>query len=80
MRLSKIRVCHVYHMWQLELNPAVQKSEPRKANYLYASYFDDWVHPTSIIDYIVVVHIDIGKASRNSRIHKELLEQGTFFL
>ena len=80
MRFSEICVRHAYHRWQLELNPIVQGSEPRKANYLYASYFNDWVHPISIIDHIVVVYVDIGEATRNGRIHKELLEQGTFFL
>ena len=71
---------HVYRRWQLELDRAVEESESRKANDLSASYFDNWVFPTSIINHIVVVYADIGKESRNGRTHKELLEEGTFFL
>ena len=38
VRLLEIRVRHAYHRWQLELDPTIQGSEPKKANYLYASY------------------------------------------
>ena len=65
VRPLKIYVHHAYHKLQMELNPIVQGSEPRKANYLFASYFANWMHPTSIIDHIIVVHADIGEASRN---------------
>lgn len=46
---------------------------------LYQSYFEDWVDPDSILGVIMVVHSDVGEATRNGRSYKELLDVGIFF-
>jgi hypothetical protein len=64
----------------LDLDLKVAAIEPRVCNYIYTSYWDDWVAPTSIIDLILVLLYEIGEATWNGRSHRELLENGTFFL
>ena len=78
--LDKVLVRHAYQPRQLSLDPAVAASRQCTANYLYSSHFDDWVHPTSIISPILVLHAEIGEATRNGRSHTDLLDTGTFFL
>jgi hypothetical protein len=46
---------------------------------VYASYFEDWVDPLSLLGIIVVLHTEIGEAQRNGRAHSGLLENGIFF-
>ena len=46
---------------------------------LYQSYFEDWVDPDSILGVIMVVHSDVGEATRNGRSYKELLDKTIFF-
>jgi hypothetical protein len=78
--LDQVLVRHAYQPHHLVLDPAVAANEPSRANYLYESQFEDWVHPTSIICPILVLHAEIGEATRNGRSHKDLLDTGTFFL
>lgn len=80
IKLDAIQVRHAYQRRQLHLDPLASASEPRACNLLYASYWDDWVPPSSILDVILVVHHEVGEAGRNGRSHKQLLENGTFFL
>jgi hypothetical protein len=47
---------------------------------VYASYFEDWVDPLSLLGVIVVLHTEIGEAQRNGRAHSDLLENGIFFV
>ena len=35
---------------------------------MYQSFFEDWVEPNSILGVIVVVHSNVGEASRNGRV------------
>ena len=81
MKLGKVLVCHAYLLQQLQLDPAREHgNEPRVANYLYALYWEDWVHPTSILDHILVLHHEVDEATRNRRHHRDLMESGTFYL
>lgn len=80
LELDAIKVRHAYQRRQLHLDPVVAANEPRACNLLYASYWDDWVSPSSVLDVILVVHHEIGEASRNSKSSKQLLANGTFFL
>jgi hypothetical protein len=80
MELEAVKVRHAYMRRQLELEPTEHLREPRHCNYLYLSYFDNWVHPESILSVIYVLHVEIGEAIRNGRSHRSLLENGTFFL
>ena len=80
IRLDAILVRHAYQQRQLQLDPAVAAAEPRACNLLYASYWDDWVSPSSVLDVILVLHHEIGEAGRNGRSYKQLLDNGTFFL
>lgn len=79
-KLAAIEVRHAYQRRQLELDPVSSANEPRACNYLYASYWDDLVPPSSVLDVILVLHHEIGEAGRNGRSHRQLLENGTFFL
>ena len=47
---------------------------------MYASYFEDWVDPLSVLGVIVVLHTEIGEAQRNGRAYSDLLENGIFFV
>ena len=80
MVLDGVMVRHAYQRRQLELDPDALTVEPRKSNFLYASYWEDWMSPECVLDVILVLHHEIGEALRNGRIHKQLLENGTFFL
>ena len=80
LNLDAIKVCHAYQHRQLQLDPVASTNEPRACNLLYASYWDDWVPPSSVLEVILVLHQEIGEAARNGRSHKQLLENGTFFL
>ena len=80
MTLDSILVQHAYQRRQLHLDPQVAASEPRACNYLYLSYWEDWVPLTSILDVIFVMHHEVGEATRNGRAYKDLLEDGTFYL
>jgi len=46
---------------------------------LYQSFFEDRVEPDSILGVIVVVHSDVGEATRNGCSYNDLLENGIFF-
>lgn len=80
MKLDSILVRYAYQRRQLLLDPEVAATEPRACNYLYDSYREDWIPPTSVLDVILVLHHEVGEATRNGRGHKELLENGTFYL
>lgn len=80
MTLDSILVRHAYQRRQLQLNPLAAASEPNVCNYLYASYWEDWVPPTSVLDVIFVLHHEVGEATRNGRGYKELMADGTFYL
>jgi hypothetical protein len=80
MKLEAIQVRHAYQRRQLHLDPRTAAAEPCVCNYLYLSYWDDWVLPTSVLDVILVVHHEIGEAGCNVRSHRQFLENGTFFL
>jgi hypothetical protein len=58
----------------------VAANEPRACNYLYASYWEDWVPPTSVLDVVLVLYHELGESTRNGRIHRELMMNGTFYL
>ena len=72
-KLVAIQVRHAYQRRQLELDPLSSASEPCVCNYLYPSYWDDLVPPSSILDVILVLHHEIGKAGHNGRSHRQLL-------
>ena len=78
--LDKVLVQHAYQPRHLCLDLAVAATSSCMANYLYASHSEDWVHPTSIIGPIFVLHAEIGEATQNRQSHAELLDTGTFFL
>ena len=80
MTLVSILVQHAYQRRQLHLDPETAAIEPKACNYLYASYWEDWVPPTSVLDVIFVLHHEVGEATRNGRAYKELLADGTFYL
>lgn len=80
MELQAVKVRHAYMRRQLLLDPREDLREPRHCNYLYLSYFDNWVHPESILSVIYVLHVEIGESTRSGRSHRSLLENGTFFL
>ena len=80
INLDKVLVRHAYQPRHLRLDPALAANGPCMANYLYASHSEDWVHPASIIGPILVLHAEIGEATRNGRSHVDLLDTGTFFL
>ena len=81
LQLDAIKVRHAYQRRQLQLDPATSVKEPRACNLLYQSYWDDWIDPTAVMDVILVVHHEVGEAAiRNGRSHKQLLDNGTFFL
>ena len=46
---------------------------------LYPSIYEDWVHPSSLIGVLYVLHADIGEPTRNGRSHKELLHDSLFY-
>ena len=50
LHLDSILVRHAYQRRQLLLDPIVAANKPRACNYLYASYWEDWVPPTSVLD------------------------------
>lgn len=79
-KLEAVLVRHAYLRRQIHLDPEVAHNEPRCANYLYASFWEDWVHPSSILDIILVVHHEVGEATRNHWAHRDLMENGTFYL
>lgn len=58
-KLVAVQVRHAYHRRQLELDPRSLASEPRACNFLYASYWDDLVPPSSILDVILVLHHEL---------------------
>jgi hypothetical protein len=78
--LDKVLVQHAYQPRHLRLDPAEAATKLGMANYLYASVSEDWVHPASILGPILVLHVEIGEATRNRQSHAELLDIGTFFL
>ena len=78
--LDKVLVQEAFQPHHLCLDPPVAATSSCMANYLYVSHSKDWVHPTSIIGLIFVLHAEIGEAKPNGRSHAELLEIGTFFL
>lgn len=80
MKLESVLVRHAYERRQIHLDPVVSATEPRACNYLYASYWEDWVPPTSILDVILVLHHEVGEATRNGRGYKDLRADGTFYL
>ena len=80
MTLKSVLVRHAYERRQLHLDPVVAAGEPRACNYLYASYWEDWVPPTSILDVILVLHHEVGEATRNGRGYKDLMVDETFYL
>ena len=81
LQLDAIKVRHAYQRRQLQFDPATSAKEPRVYNLLYQSYWDDWIDPTAVMDVILVVHHEVGEAAiRNGRSHKQLLDNGTFFL
>lgn len=80
MVLDGVLVRHAYQRQQLELDPEAPTVEPRKSNFVYTSYWEDWVSPECVLDVILVLHHEIGEALRNGRTHKQLLENGTFYL
>jgi hypothetical protein len=81
MKLEAILVRHAYHRRQIVLDPEGEHAnEPRLPHFLYASYWEDWVHPTSILDHILVLHHEVGEATRNGRSPRDLMENGTFYL
>lgn len=79
-KLVAVKVRHAYQRRQLDLDPAVGATEPRTCNFLYASYWEDLVPPSSILDVILVLHHEIGESGRQGRSHRQLLQNGTFFL
>ncbi|KAG0573080.1 hypothetical protein KC19_VG147200 [Ceratodon purpureus] len=78
LRVSQVRVQHAYMYRQLKLDPAANQIHGA-CNYLYPSKFEDCVDPNSILGIIVVVHADIGEATRGIRTHKDLLGESLFF-
>src|SRR5450759_778084 len=80
MTLESILVRHAYQQRQLFLDPVVEAGEPRHCNYLYASFWEDHVPPSSVLDIILVLHHVVGEAARNGRRHRDLMENGTFYL
>jgi hypothetical protein len=80
LHLDSIQVRHTYERRQLLLDPIVAANEPRTCNYLYASYWEDWVLPTSVLDVVLVLHHELGESTRNGRTHRELMMNGTFYL
>jgi hypothetical protein len=80
MKLQAVQLRHAYQRRQLHLDPRTAAAKPRACNYLYLSYWDDWVLPTSVLDIILLMHHEIGEAGCNGRSHRQLLENGTFFL
>lgn len=81
LQLDAIKVRHAYQRRQLQLDPTTSAKEPRACNFLYLSYWDDWIDPASVMDVILVLHYEIGAAMiRSSRSYKQLLDNGTFFL
>lgn len=80
MELDAVKIRHAYMRRQLQLEAAEDLREPRHCNYLYLSYFDNWVHPESILSVVYVLHAEIGESTRNGRSHRSLLENGTFYL
>jgi len=79
MELDAIKIYHAYMRQQLELDPMEDLREPQHCNYLYLSYFDNWMHSESILSVIYVLHFEIGEAIRNLRSHRNLLDNSTFF-
>jgi hypothetical protein len=81
VKLDSILVRHAYLRRQLQLDPdGVRGREPRLPNYLYGSYWEDWMHPMSILDHILVLHHEMGKATRNGRQYRDLMENWRFYL
>lgn len=80
MTLESILVRQAYKHRQLHLDPITTASEPRVCNYLYASYWEDWVLPMSVLGMILVLHHEVGEATQNGRGYKELMADGTFYL
>lgn len=46
---------------------------------LFPCYYEDWVHPASIVGIIVAVHADIGELVHHDRSHRELLNASVYF-
>ena len=80
MKLESILVRHAYQRRQLLLSPNDSALEPRARNYLYESYWENWIPPTSVLDVILVLQHVVGEATRSGRDYKDLLDNGTFYL
>ena len=55
-------------------------NEPRTCNYLYASFWEDWVPTTFVLDVVLVLHHELDELTRNGISHRKLMENGTFYL